>query len=342
MTLESRDALSQHHPVRAPAASVVLVEDDASASSLLRSLLEQSGYHVAAAESIAGASELLRTQPWDVLILDRGLPDGDGLDLCRRLREAAPQSSGYILILSGVSSEAAKVESFDQGADDYVTKPFQLPELMARIRAGLRIVSLQKQLLTANERLEHLSNTDALTGLPNKRALDEQLQREFDECRRYDRPMSLVMIDVDRFKAFNDTYGHSAGDSVLRHVAARMATISRKSDFVARFGGEEFVAILPETSLEEAVQFAEKLRLAIASPPLSINGSPLGVTISLGVASIPHSRFETPDALVRAADQALYRAKKNGRNRVDVERRRERAVGASSFVTSGRSAAASA
>jgi two-component system cell cycle response regulator len=313
-------------------ASVVIVEDDANVCALLRTRLERVGYHVATAESLTGAREILRTQPCDVLILDRGLPDGDGLELCRELRNGDPHTAGYILILSGESSEDSKVEALDQGADDYVTKPFQMPELLARIRAGLRIVWLQKQLIAANERLEHLSRTDALTGLPNKRALDEQLGREFEECRRYDRPMSIVMIDVDRFKSFNDTYGHSTGDSVLQHVAARMATISRQSDFLARSGGEEFVAILPETTLPDAVQFAEKLRLAIATNPLSVGGSPLGVTISLGVASIPHSRFENPEALLRAADQALYRAKKNGRNRVDMERRRERPTGTATFV----------
>ena len=342
MTLEDRAVLSRLTPFQAPEASVVVIEDDPNVSALLRTQLERNGYHVAAAESLAGAREVLRIQPWDVLILDRGLPDGDGLDLCRELREAEPQGAGYILILSGASSEASKVESLDQGADDYVTKPVMMPELLARIRAGLRIVWLQKQLLAANERLERLSNTDALTGLPNKRAIDGQLRRDFDHSLRYDRPMSLVMIDVDRFKGFNDTYGHSAGDAALQHVAARMATISRKSDFVARFGGEEFVAILPETPLPDAVQFAEKLRLAIASTPLSISGCPLSVTISLGVASIPHSRFETPEALVRAADQALYRAKKNGRNRVDVERRRERPAGAAAFVASGLTATPSA
>lgn len=320
----------------------MIVEDDPNVSALLRTRLERDGYHVAAAESLSGAREMLRTQPWDVLILDRGLPDGDGLELCREVRQADPRGAGYILILSGASSEAAKVESLDQGADDYVTKPVRMPELLARIRAGLRIVWLQKQLLTANGRLERLSNTDALTGLPNKRALDVQLQREFEACRRYDRAMSVVMMDVDRFKGFNDAYGHDAGDEVLRQVAARMSTISRKSDFVARFGGEEFVAILPETSLPEAVQFAEKLRSAVASASLFISGSPLDVTISLGVASVPYSRFETPEALVRAADQALYRAKKNGRNRVDVERRRERAAVSSPSAASGQFAAISA
>lgn len=289
--------------------NIILVEDDANLSLMLSRQLERAGYHVRAAATIATARELVNG-PWDLVILDRTLPDGDGVDLCRELRVADPHA--YIVMLTSHNSDASKLEGFACGADDYITKPAQIEELLARIRAGLRIVELQKQLV-------ELSQTDPLTSLRNRRAFDERLKDAFEQARRYERPLSLAIVDVDHFKSINDSYGHDAGDAVLRGVAALIAGGTRQVDFAARVGGEEFAILLPETALFEALQFGEKLRSSIACSPVEGHD----VTVSIGIANFPHSIVPGTNELFRAADQALYRAKINGRNRVEIERRRQ-------------------
>src|SRR6185295_6234386 len=234
-----------------PMPNIILLEDDSNVSLLLTLHLRRARYAVRAAGSIADARILFNDGPWDIAILDRVLPDGDGLDLCPELRAASPHS--YILLLTGVDSAEAKLEGFARGADDYVTKPFQIEELIARIRAGIRIVGLQKALIDTNLRLEELSLTDSLTSLRNRRAFDERLVDAFEQARRYDRPLSLVLVDIDHFKAVNDADGHDVGDAVLREVAHRLADSTRQTDFAARVGGEEFGILLPETPLFEAM-----------------------------------------------------------------------------------------
>ncbi|MGZ5434318.1 MAG: GGDEF domain-containing response regulator [Thermoanaerobaculia bacterium] len=288
--------------------TILLVEDDPNVSFMLSQQLKRAGYVVQAASTIETARQRAK-QPWDLAILDRNLPDGDGVDLCRERRATAPHA--YIVMLTGVSSEEGKLEGFACGADDYVTKPAPIPELLARVRAGLRIVGLQKKLL-------ELSLTDSLTSLHNRRAFDERLGEAFEHARRYGRPLSLAIVDVDHFKAINDVLGHGAGDAVLRGVANTIGARTRQTDFAARVGGEEFAILLPETALFEALQFGEKLRATIAAEP--VVGQP--VTVSIGIASFPHSPVPGTAELFRAADQALYRAKENGRNRVEIERRR--------------------
>jgi two-component system, cell cycle response regulator len=298
-------------------ANIILVEDDDNVSHLLSRQLQRAGYTTQHAPTIREARELFRDNPWDIAILDRGLPDGDGLDLCRELRASSPH--GYILMVTGNTSDEAKLEGFEKGADDYVTKPFQTDELLARVRAGVRIVQLQKALLDTNRRLEELSLTDSLTHVANRRAFDDRLEDAFEHAKRYERPLSLVLVDIDHFKSINDTHGHDAGDRVLRRVADVLAENSRHTDFVARIGGEEFAVLLPEIALFEGMQFGEKLRCNIAIAPFSTGP----VTISIGIANMPHSRVISSAELFRAADQALYRAKANGRNRVEMERRRD-------------------
>jgi two-component system, cell cycle response regulator len=296
---------------------IILVEDDPNVSLMLTRQLERSGYSVRAGATIAAARGLIQEVAWDVVILDRRLPDGDGVDLCRELRSKS--AHGYIIMLTGEASDEAKLEGFEGGADDYVTKPFQLDELFARIRAGVRIVRLQKALLESNRRLQELSLTDGLTGVANRRAFDQRVGSAFEHARRYERPLSLVLIDVDHFKAINDRHGHDVGDAVLQSVASIVASGTRQTDFVARVGGEEFAILLPETALFESIQFAEKIRAGIAASDPVVDER---VTVSIGVANIPHSPFTSTMDLFRAADQALYRAKSNGRNRVEIERRR--------------------
>jgi len=300
---------------------ILLVEDDVNVLTLLRAQLERNGYEVTTAGTLAEARRRLeRNGDCGVVILDRRLPDGDGASLCSTIRATQPHS--YILMLTGEATIEAKVEGFESGVDDYVTKPFQMGELLARIRAGLRIVELQKELLASSRRYEALSLTDSLTSLRNRRAFDEEFASRFEHARRYARPLSLVIVDLDYFKSINDQFGHSAGDGVLRGIAQILDHGTRRSDFLARIGGEEFAILLPETSLFEALHFAEKIRSTIAGSTIRTEAAAHKVTVSIGVANVPHSSVTSAQELFNAADQALYRAKARGRNRIESERRK--------------------
>jgi two-component system cell cycle response regulator len=303
--------------------TIAIVDDDAAIRRLVRLFLKRAGYDVLECTTGQEAREALTTQPWDLAILDRRLPDLDGVILAQELRANSDFRTRYLIMLTGEDEQEDKIEGFELGADDYITKPFQYPELLARIRAGKRIVDLQKELLETNKRLELLSITDGLTKLHNHRHFQDELARAFEESQRYQRPLSLAMIDIDFFKKFNDTHGHAVGDDVLKGAAALYRSSVRSTDLVARYGGEEFAVMMPETGLEDGIAFAEKIRHMIETTPLETQAGPLNVTVSLGVASVPGSRIHSAKELIVAADKALYRAKKNGRNQVQAERRRE-------------------
>jgi two-component system cell cycle response regulator len=303
--------------------TIAIVDDDAAIRRLVRLFLKRAGYDTLECTTGQEARAVLTTQPWDLAILDRRLPDLDGVVLAQELKANNDFRTRYIIMLTGEDEQADKVEGLELGADDYITKPFQYPELLARIRAGKRIVDLQKELMETNKRLELLSITDGLTKLHNHRHFQDELARAFEESQRYQRPLSLAMIDIDFFKKFNDTHGHAVGDDVLKRAAELYRSSVRSTDLVARYGGEEFAVMMPETELDDGIAFAEKIRQLIETTPLQTQAGPLNVTVSLGVASVPQSRIHTAKELIVAADKALYRAKRNGRNQVQAERRRE-------------------
>ena len=303
--------------------TIVVVDDDAAIRRLVRLFLKRAGYQIVECTTGAEAREVLWSTMWDLAILDRRLPDLDGVVLAQQLKTNPDFRTRYLIMLTGEDEQEDKVEGLELGADDYITKPFQYPELLARIRAGKRIVDLQKELVETNKRLELLSITDGLTKLNNHRYFQDELARAFEEAQRYQRPLSLAMIDIDFFKKVNDTYGHAVGDDVLKQVAKLYKDSVRSTDLVARYGGEEFAVMMPETNLHDGIAFAEKVRKILESTPMATQIGPLPVTVSIGVASVPHSRIHTAKELIIAADKALYRAKKNGRNQVQAERRRE-------------------
>ena len=297
---------------------VAVVDDDPAIRRLVRLLLKRSGY-----ESIEfGMGEEAREQlvkiDWDLAILDRRLPDMDGVDLCQQLKADPDLRNRYVIMLTGEDDQEDKIQGLDLGADDYITKPFQYPELMARMRAAKRIVDLQKELLETNRRLELLSITDGLTKLYNHRHLQDELARAFEESARYERPLSFVIVDLDFFKKVNDTYGHAIGDEVLKAISAVFQQSIRTTDLAARYGGEEFALMLPETVLEDALNFAEKIRGIVESTAVETHAGPISATVSIGVATVPHPRIHSAKELIVAADKALYRAKKNGRNQVQA------------------------
>lgn len=301
--------------------TIAIVDDDDAIRRLVRLFLKRAGFEVFECTTGEEARAMLREQPWDLAILDRRLPDMDGVVLCHELRSNPDFRIRYIIMLTGEAEQEDKVEGLELGADDYITKPFQYAELLARIRAGKRIVDLQKELLEKNRRLELLSVTDGLTKLHNHRYLQDELARAFDESQRYQRPLSLAMIDIDFFKKVNDTYGHAVGDEVLKAVSQLYLSSARSTDLVARYGGEEFAVMMPETALEDAIVFAEKIRAIVASEPIQTQAGPLPVSVSIGVASVPRTKIASSKELIVAADKALYRAKRNGRNQVQAEKR---------------------
>ena len=305
-----------------PSFSVLVVEDDPDVSHLLLHHLTRAGYEVESVTTRESARMCLVDRSWDLIILDRRLPDGEGMAIASEIRERKDRC--YVIVVTGESTPEAMLEGFEGGADDYVTKPFQMPELLARVRAGMRIVQLQKALVATNEKLEELSLTDGLTSLRNRRAFEHEFEDQFRHAIRYERPLSVAVVDVDHFKAINDEFGHQTGDAVLRAVARLLEEGTRQSDYVARVGGEEFAVVFPETPLFEGLQAAEKLRNAVDSAYVTVGEHTHHVTISIGLASIPYSQVPDTRSLMHAADLALYRAKQNGRNRVEMERRRER------------------
>jgi diguanylate cyclase (GGDEF)-like protein len=303
---------------------VVLVDDDPSILRLVSRILTSSGIEMICCATGAAGLEVIETLEWELCILDRRLPDIDGTEICRLIKADRRFDTRQVILLSAQSTLDDKVTGFALGADDYITKPFQPVELMARVNASRRVIEMQKQLVEMARRLEELSTRDGLTGIFNRRHFGATLEQVFRHSTRYHRPLSVVILDVDRFKTINDTFGHQAGDAVLTEVARRFAKSVRATDTVARYGGEEFAVLLPETALADAMSFAEKLRTVISSSPVLIPGGELPVTVSVGTASLEHTGFATSSEMFAAADQALYRAKRNGRNRVEAERRRTR------------------
>jgi diguanylate cyclase (GGDEF)-like protein len=304
---------------------IAVVDDDPSIRRLVRLFLKRSGYDIVEFATGNEAREQLMKIPWDLAILDRRLPDMDGVMLAQELKSNPEFKTRFVIMLTGEDEQEDKVEGLDLGADDYVTKPFQYPELMARIRAGKRIVDLQKELLETNKRLELLSITDGLTGLYNHRYFQDELARAFEESARYGRPLSLAIVDLDFFKKINDSYGHAVGDEVLKGVSKIFQESIRSTDLTARYGGEEFAVMMPETDVNDAIAFAEKIRRLVGSTPIQTQAGPVNVTVSVGVATVPHPKIHAAKELVVAADNALYRAKHAGRNQVQAEERRAEA-----------------
>jgi two-component system cell cycle response regulator len=279
---------------------------------LLRRLAER-GNRVAGAGEAEEALALVAREAPDVILLDQELAGIGGMEVLDRLRAHEELAAMPVIMLTGSSDPEPMLEALRRGAHDYLRKPFDPAELDARVLAALRVKRLHNALLDANRRLARQALTDDLTGLANRRHGAHQLEREVALCVRHGRLLALLRVDVDHFKPINDSYGHEAGDQVLVEVARRLEEAVRGGDELARWGGDEFVAILPGTDKAGALRAAERLRASVAEAPIAAAGHELPVTISVGWA---HWAGDTPDDLLARADRALYRAKDAGRDTV--------------------------
>jgi two-component system cell cycle response regulator len=298
----------------------ILIADDSIVSRhLLEATLRKWGYEVMVACDGAEALQVLEREDAPALIiLDWMMPGMTGLEVCQRIRQRGSEPYTYILLLTSKSQKEDLIEGMDAGADDYITKPFDQSELQVRLRAGTRLVDLQAQLLSAREALREQATRDSLTRLWNRSSILEALTRELARAEREASPLGVVIVDLDHFKQINDNHGHPAGDVVLRESARRMQSGVRQYDSVGRYGGEEFLILLPNCGEAESFSQAERLRKQLSQNEIRIDDLSIRVTASFGVAAAIPGEPWTSEGLIRRADEALYVAKKSGRNRVEI------------------------
>lgn len=294
---------------RAPQ-TLLLVDDVPANLDVLLEHLQGEQVRLLAATSGKDALRLAQKDPPDLILLDLMMPGMDGYEVLRQLKDHTATREVPVIFVTAMSDSVDEARGLAMGAVDYIAKPFVVPVLKARVKNHL-------ELKRKSDLLARLGQIDGLTGISNRRHLETRLGQEWDRCQRHGRPLSLVMIDVDHFKSFNDHYGHGHGDDCLRHVAMALSACNRRSgDLLARYGGEEFMALLPDTTAEQAARTAEELRKAVQSLGIAhhYSSSAATVTASLGVATVVPSKRSTADQLMEEADKALYLAKRAGRN----------------------------
>ena len=304
--------------------SILIIEDNKPQADAAKRYLGNLGYTVHWAPDGKSALKLLLTEAVDVALLDLELPDMHGTKILQWIKSNDSTKRVCVIIVTAQDSLGDKVMGLEAGAVDYLTKPFNEVELQARIRSCVKTQMLQDELEQKNFQLNELVDevkkmaiTDPLTGLYNRRHMNEVLSKEFQKAKRYGGNLSCLMVDVDHFKRVNDTHGHAVGDMVLKEVATTLTNCLRTVDIVARWGGEEFVILLPATGLKQAQEAAQKVLRAMSSTRFEpIKDEPL--TVSIGISSSSSKKLTTEDMIVNTADEALFEAKRNGRNRIEV------------------------
>jgi two-component system, cell cycle response regulator len=299
---------------------VLLAEDDVFLRQLLRVTLRRAGHEVVEAADGQHAWDLMQRERSRLAIVDWMMPRVDGPDLIRRIRGAGWPGYTYIILLTARNDRQDVLDGLSTGADDYLTKPFHREELLARVGVATRILERETKLHESLAREEELAMRDSLTGLLNRRAMQERATAELNRAMRERNDVGLLMVDIDHFKTFNDQCGHLLGDRALAHVAEVLRGTVRDYDFVGRWGGEEFLVVLPGTSLAQASLVADRIQSTMAARPLALGDRvPPALQLSLGVTAFsPQQGPRTMDQLLEEADAALYRAKAQGRNRVCI------------------------
>ena len=298
---------------------ILIIDDSKLIAQFCRQILDPKGFHVIwSPDGLKGLEEVKRVKP-DLILLDVVMPNLDGYETLQRLKQFQTTSDVPVIMLSSKTEAVDKVKGLELGAVDYITKPFDAGELIARVNTQLRLKTLHDELLEKTKKLSKMADRDGLTGLYNHRYYQDKLAEEFARAKRYKLPLSNILMDIDFFKKINDTYGHTAGDIILKGIGSMLRGSTRKEiDTPARYGGEEFAIILPHTELSRAIKVAERLRKAVAEHPFKISTGHISITMSFGVAAIPHAEIEDKQALIKASDKALYKAKEKGRNRVEA------------------------
>ncbi len=299
--------------------SVLIIDDSSTIRERIIKTLESTDLfsrYYEAEDGLEGFKKLL-SAPVDIILCDLEMPRIDGFKFLSMLKSRPDLQDVPVLILTGMNDRELKIKGLDQGASDYITKPFDPEELIARVKVHLKIKNLQDDLKRSNELLLELSNTDHLTGLFNRRYMMEALDKEVQRSVRKNGPLSLIMLDIDHFKQVNDTYGHEAGDLLLKSLAGILLRESRRSDIACRFGGEEFCVIMPGVPMPVARQRAEAWRKSFAEFSLAYKHHTLRATLSIGIAIYP-DHGNTGENILHIADGALYTAKQAGRNRVEI------------------------
>lgn len=316
-------AVPMFHELAQTSSPTILIADDEPVNrALLQRRLEREGYHVLTARNGSEAVRQVKEVHPDLVILDVMMPEMDGMDACRLLKESEATRDIPIIFLSARDETEIKVSGLSLGADDYISKPFEAEELIARVHVAIRLKRERDQLRNDAEEAslraelaQERAMTDQLTGLLNRYGLQHTLMREHAEARRYNRPLSCALIDLDNFKTINDTYGHTVGDLALQQIAVILREAVRRSDTVFRYGGEEFLVLLPETDLEGAIALAEKIRAVAARRSFGEAQHAFTLTLSAGAATLCEN--ESGHDMIARADMALYNAKERGRNRVE-------------------------
>jgi len=297
-------------------ATILVADDSLVIRAVVRGELEDEGYVVVEAVDGLAAVQQCRDDPPDVVLLDVEMPGLDGYQVLAELKADPALRDIPVVFLTSRGEMDDVVAGLRGGAHDYLRKPFESPELLARVAAATKVKHLQDQLRQRNAELDQLSRTDMLTGMYNRRHLEQELERLHNDATRHRSPLSVLLLDLDHFKHVNDTYGHPAGDDVLQEFARRVSAELRAGDIGGRWGGEEFLIIMPRTALADASALAERIRSVTAAAPVVSAGASIVITVSGGCAVGPG---ESPARLVQAADSCLYRAKEEGRDRIVLD-----------------------
>jgi diguanylate cyclase (GGDEF)-like protein len=288
---------------------VLIIEDHPDQRDLLAIVLQREGYQVATAANGVEALEQLERDNFQIVLSDIMMPKMDGFELIKNIRSNPALKAIYVILITARIQDGDRVRGLDLGADDYITKPFSFSELLARVRVGTRVVKYQRH-------LEHQTQIDSLTGLYNRRAMEEKFHDEFERAKRYNHALSVLILDIDNFKTINDTYGHHGGDTALIKIAEVLRGKTRQSDFSARFGGEEFVLVLPKPIRKARCKWRPKFMMRSGLQVRKTDRT-FTLTVSIGVSSTSEKSYSDWRQMLDAADQALYLAKNRGKDRVE-------------------------
>jgi diguanylate cyclase (GGDEF)-like protein len=297
---------------------ILIAEDDLITAKILHKHLSGWGFQVFLEKNGEDAWSTLDSQDIQLAILDWMMPKLNGPQLCRKIRQQKSDPYTYLILLTARTSTEDIVEGLNSGADDYMTKPVEPAELKARLQTGQRIVELENRNKKLQKRLEKLASEDSLTGFLNKKNIHLRLEEELSRGHRESLPVSALLLDIDKFKDINDSYGHHIGDQVLREIARRLRSAIRKHDQVGRFGGDEILVLLWHADTESLRIVADRLCACISDEPIPTAAGPLHVSVSVGGASSNGRSDVSADTLLQVSDKALYAAKHKGRNRAEI------------------------